>query len=587
MNIGNRTYKRRGTITIVMKALFFVILLLFPFAAFGQIQNGYVKTRGRLNRNGVVVHGSMVSGAIIQIKGRMPVLSQFDGSFSFPIPSKSFYLESIQKRGYVLMDPEVLSRQYDYSTNPLVLVLETPNQLVDDRLAAERIVRRNLQKQLQQKENEIEELRQKDQISEEKYRELLQMLFLKQENNESLISRMVQKYTQMDYDQMDSLDRYISTAIINGHLSEADSLLRSKGNMQERIAEIRMEQYIEAHEEEILSQRQKNLEISKAGTLKKLEDAASDCYRFFDRFCLTQQYDSAAYYLNMRSELDTTNIGYLLEAIDFEKEFINDGEEKVRYERALDISQKFYGEQSIEYAMCCNRIGEVFSEELYKTADSAEEYLEIAHNIIDSIYGDNHIEMARCYIGYGKMYNSISKGIYSDEQDWERDTLLAKDYLLKAINIYQKMMPTALIDIAKCYMLLYEVCGGNEYHDNALRIYKTINKGKNIGIAYYYYQKGLEFYKDENICTPSIYGYFFDNISKYDDHKAIRMEIRNYKKGIPLLRKAQGIYLDLYGQDYPMVSEIDFIVNQIEEEIEKLSEALKYKNPFEALYDIW
>jgi len=570
-----------------MKAVYIGIMSLFSFVASGQIQNGYVKTKGRLNRNGIVVHGSMISGATIQVKGRTPVLSQSDGSFSFPIPSKSYYLESIQKRGYVLMDPEVLSRQYDYSTNPLVLVLETPNQLVDDRLAAERKVRRNLQKQLQQKENEIEELRQKNQISEDKYRDLLQMLFLKQENNESLISRMVQKYTQMDYDQMDSLDRRISAAIINGHLSEADSLLRSKGNMQERIAEIRMEQHIEAHEEELLSQRQRNLEISKAGTLKKLKDAASDCYKYFDRYCLTQQYDSAAFYLDMRSELDTINIGYLLEAIDFEKEFINDGREEVRYKRALGISKKFYGEQSLEYAMCCNRIGEVISEESYKTAYFAESYLEIAHNIIDSIYGDNHIEMARCYVGYGKMYKSISNGIYSNEGDWEGDTLLAKDYFLKAINIYKKMAPTALIDIAKCYMLLYEVCGKKEYRENALKIYKTINNGKNIGIAYYYYQKGLEYYKDENICTPSLYGYSFENISKYDDHTAIRMEIKNYKKSIPLLLKAQGIYLELYGENYPMVSDIDYIIEQIEDEIEKLGEALKYERPFETLYNIW
>lgn len=570
-----------------MKSVFIGIMSLFSFVAFGQIQNGYVKTKGRLNRNGIVVHGSMISGATIQVKGRTPVLSQSDGSFSFPIPSKRYYLESIQKRGYVLMDPEVLSRQYDYSTNPLVLVLETPNQLVDDRLTAERQVRRNLQKQLQQKEDEIEELRQKNQISEEKYRDMLKMLYLKQENNESLIGRMVQKYTQMDYDQMDSLDRRISAAIINGHLAEADSLLRSKGNMQERIAQIRMEQHIEAREETVLSQRQKNLEISKVATRKKLENAASDCYKFFDRFCLTQQYDSAAFYLNLRAELDTTNIIYLLETIDFEKEFINDGREEVRYERALGISKKFYGEQSLEYAMCCNRIGEVISEETYKTAYFAEKYLEIAHNIIDSIYGDNHIEMARCYVGYGKMYESISNGIYSNEGDWEGDTLLAKDYFLKAINIYKKMTPTALIDIAKCYMSLYEVCGKKEYRENALKIYKTINNGKNIGIAYYYYQKGLEYYKDENICTPSMYGYSFENISKYDDHTAIRMEIKNYKKSIPLLRKAQGIYIELYGENYPMVSDIDFIIEQIEDEIDKLGEALKYKKPFEALLDIW
>lgn len=588
MNIGNRTYKGRIAKIIVMKAVFIVILSLFSFVTFGQIQNGYVKTKGRLNRSGIVVHGSMVSGAIIQVKGRTPVLSQSDGSFSFPIPSNCYYLESIQKRGYVLMDPEVLSRQYDYSTNPLVLVLETPNQLVEDRLTAERQVRRNLQKQLQQKEDEIEELRQKNQISEENYRELLQILYLKQENNESLISRMVQKYTQMDYDQMDSLDRCISAAIINGHLTEADSLLRSKGNMQERIAEIRMEQHIEAHEEELLSQRQRNLEISKVATLKKLEDAASDCYKFFDRFCLTQQYDSAAFYLDMRSELDTTNISYLLEAIDFEKEFVNDGWEKVRYERALGISQKFYGEQSVEYAMCCNRIGEEISEETYKTANDAETYLETAHNILDSIYGDYHLEMARCYLAYGKMYNSITNG-FSSTSEIENDIDHGKEYILRAIRIYKKIAPTRLLDIAKCYMLLYELCCEDYYKEEALNIYKSINKGKNSGIAYFYYKRGWEYYKiDEYVRTPSMLnGYCIENISEYNDHTAIRKELINYKKSIPIFRKAQKKYIELFGEKYPMVSEIDGIIEQIEDEIEKFTQALKFKKPIEALYNIW
>ncbi len=561
--------------------------MLLSLSVCGQVQEGYVKTKGRLNGNGIIVHGSMISGVIIQVKGRTPVLSQSNGTFSFPIPSKSFYLQNIQKRGYILTDPEVLSRQYDYSTNPLVLVLETPSKMADDRLTTERLVRRNLQKQLQLKEDEIEELRHKNKITDEKYRDLLQRLYSKQENNESLISRMVQKYTQMDYDQMDSLDCYISTAIIEGRLTEADSLLRSKGNMQARIAEIKMEQNIETREEIVLSQRQKNLEISKVATRKKLENVASDCYKFFERFCLTQQYDSAAFYLNLRTELDTTNIIYLLEAIDFEKEFISDGRESKKYKRAIDISQKIYGKQSMEYALCCNRIGEDISEESYKTAGFAEEFLESAHHIIDSIYGDNHIEMARCYVSYGKMYNSISNGIYSNELDWERDTLLAKKYFLKALNVYKEMMPSAQIDIAKCYMLLFEISGENEYRERALNIYKKINNGKNKGTAYYYYQKGLEYYGSDNICKPSIYGYYFENTSKYDDHTAIRMEIKSYKKSIPLLRKAQSVYLELYGPNYPLVSEIDFLVNQIEEEMWKFSEALKYKKPFEALYDIW
>lgn len=577
------------------KAVILILSLMSLFTSisvWGQrnvepMQKGYVKTKGRMGNDGTIVHGLKIPGTTIQVKGRTAVLSQPDGTFSFPIPSKRYYLQNVQKRGYVLADPEILSRSFEYSTNPLVLVLETLSQQADDKLAAERQVRRSLQKQLRLKEEEIEELKQKKQITDEKYRELLQTLYSKQENNERLISQMVQKYTQMDYDQIDSLDCLISEAILNGQLIKADSLLRSKGSMRDRVEEIMFEQQIETEEEKLLAKRQVDLNLSKAGTNKKMENVASDCHKFFDRFCLTQQYDSAAFYLNIRSELDTTNINYLLESIDFEKEFISDGWEMTKYKRALDISLKFYGEQSWEYALCCNRIGNEISEESYKTADFAEKYLKVAHNIIDSIYGDNHLEMARCYLSYGKMYSSESCGIYSNDTDWEKDVELAKDYLIKAVNIYKKVNPTGLLDIAKCYMLLYDVCGEEEFNEMAFNIYKSINKGQNAGTAFYYYKKGLKFYENENLLTPSLYGYFFENISNFDDHTAIRKEIKNYKKSIPLLRKAQDIYIRAFGINYPMVDEVDYIIDQIETEIQLFNRALKYSEPIQILYNIW
>ena len=569
-------------------SLLLTVLIPLP-TLWGQTQHGYVKTKGRLNEKGLLVHGSKIPGATVQVKGRTAVLSQDDGSFSFPIPSKSYYLQDVQKKGYVLTDPETLSRPYAYSTNPLVLVLETQGRQADDNLAAERRVRRNLQKQLQAKEDEIEALKQKGQITEEKYRELLETLYSKQENNEKLISLMAKKYAQMDYDQMDSTDYCISAAILDGRLTEADSLLRAKGDMQQRLAEIRMEQRVEAQEEMALSQRQKNLETSKAGTRRKIEDTASDCYKFFDRFCMTQQYDSAAFYLNMRSELDTTNINHLLEAIEFEKEFVNEGWEVIRSERAMAISREFYGERSVEYALCCNRMGEYLSEDSYKTVYNAAPYLDIAHHILDSLYGEDHLEMARCYMSYGRMYKSMSQGIYSDLADIDSDINAGKEYALKAVQIYKRVAPNRLLDIAKGYMLLAELSGEGDYRAQALTIYKSINKGKNAGIAEYYFHEGWGYYKtDEYFCTPnSKVGYCFENTSKYDDHTAIRKEMEKYKKSIPIFRHAQSIYRELYGENYPMVDDINYIIEQIEEEIDKFGQALKSKKPIETLYNIW
>ena len=54
-------------------------------------------------------------------------------------------------------------------------------------------------------------------------------------DNEKLINEMVETFSKIDYDQVDEISRKISEYIINGELIKADSLLRLKGNIEERI----------------------------------------------------------------------------------------------------------------------------------------------------------------------------------------------------------------------------------------------------------------------------------------------------------------------------------------------------------------
>ena len=109
---------------------FFLLLVItmVTSATFSQSQQGYVKTKGRLVY-GKVVSGTRLSGVTVIVRGRNAVVSSSNGSFSLPIPSNNFYLQSVLKQGYVLTDPDVLNRQYVQSKNPLMLVMETPDVL--------------------------------------------------------------------------------------------------------------------------------------------------------------------------------------------------------------------------------------------------------------------------------------------------------------------------------------------------------------------------------------------------------------------------------------------------------------------------
>lgn len=292
----------------------FTSLLLF-LCGTAQTQQGYVKTRGRLV-NGSVVAGQRLSGATVQVKGRNAVVTNANGAFSFPMPANKFSIQSVKKQGYVLNDPEILSKQFSYSSDPLILVLEVPSQQAEDKLATERKLRRTLSRQLQQREDEIERLKEQNRLTEEQYHQALQELFAEQEKSLNLVSQMAERYAKIDFDQIDEFNRRVSECIIEGRLTEADSLIKSKGDLKERIAT-----HNKHHEANV--EARKHLEDSEAMEIKNREDLAEDCYNQFIIHKLQHHPDSAAYYIEQRALLDTTNVDWLYDAACYLKDIGN------------------------------------------------------------------------------------------------------------------------------------------------------------------------------------------------------------------------------------------------------------------------
>ena len=282
--------------------LLFIVCLFSLAQSPAQTQQGIVKTRGRMV-NGQHVAGKGLQGATIQIEGRSAILSGTKGKFSFPLTTNTYLVQSVKKIGYQLVDADAMKKPFQYSSNPLCIVMEKPEQQMEDLLEAEEKISNTLRQQIKKARQEIQRLKDKQIISEAEYGQRIAKLMQNQENNQKLIAEMAREYAQMDYDQMDELNCRISDAIINGRLIEADSLLRSKGDMNSRVAEVKKALQAEARQEKELARQQSELTASKAGTQKKLEDIAADCYKFFNRFKMENLHDSAAHYILLRAEL--------------------------------------------------------------------------------------------------------------------------------------------------------------------------------------------------------------------------------------------------------------------------------------------
>lgn len=473
------------TLGIVLSAA--IIALLTLSATAYKTQKGYVKTRGRYTSQGTLVPGKPLSNAVVMIRNSNSTRSDAKGNFSVTLPEQNFYLQNVKKDGYILSDPDVLKRRYSCSAGPLVLVLETPQQQADDRLASEKKLRRTLQRKLQAKEDELEALKEENKITTEEYRNALQELYKLQETNEKFISEMAERYSRIDFDALDDFQRQIAAYIQDGELARADSLLNTKGSMDDREAEINRLREANKQRREEIAKEQQELEASENLAAAKLADFGADCYNRFQISRLELKNDSAAYWLERRANADTTNIQWQLDAGLFLSDYLADYDKALRYyQTALDHSIKTNGEQSLTTALIYNNIGTTLGQQ--GRYAEGQKYLKQAIKILEAIGLDKGSHMLTVLSNLANSYNLLG--------DYDKSL----EMLTEVLNLRLALLGNRHPDVARSYLNL-----GNDYYmrqeySEALDCYKKaldvaqdskINDGlllaaihDNLGLAY-------------------------------------------------------------------------------------------------------
>lgn len=594
----------------------FVLLLLLPLAimaSFAQTQQGYVKTKGRLGSNGSLVKGTRLSGATVTVKGQNAVLSGSNGTFTLAIPSTNFYLQNVQKQGYVITDPDALSRQYAYSKNPLVLVLEDKNQLEAERRSIERKISNKLYAQLQSREEEIESLKNQKKITEEKYRELLQKLNNDQDANERIIKDMTDRYASMDFDQIDDFNRRISDCIINGRLTEADSLLRTKGDISARTAELRQLQEQNAKDEEKLKKEKKVLEKNKDLAQKKMDDIAQDCYSKYEIFKMQHQNDSAMYYIEYRVRLDSSNIGWLREAGYFVYSYMADYPKALQlYQTAVEKCKSTDDKKSLAHLY--NDIGLVLSDK--GDDQKALEYYQLALPIWKDLYGECNPDLASTIGNIGCLFGNkddheqelkyaqqamdmnlrfryenidkINNGEIEDNLQWIGIAYINMGVILhhlnkledamtnymKADSIYRELQLEETPDYASLISNIGHLYGSMkdynlamDYQEKALKLRLKMlepnhpdvaNSYKSIGDTFFHlgeYDKSLESHQKALDIRKSKLGKNHPSIiSSYNSMAVVMSKKKEYKAAENYHKESLTIIRNLYGDSHPTIA---------------------------------
>ena len=560
-----------------------MIGLIIATIGLAQTQQGYVKTRGRLDSKGNLIPGKGLKGATVSVHGRTTVLVQNDdGAFSFPVTDAQYRLDSVRKKGYQLVDLDAIGKTYKHSSNPLFLVMETPERQLQDQLEAERKIRRNLTDQLHQREDEIEALKEQQKISDEEYRLALQKLYQDQESNEQLIKDMAKRYSELDYDQMDEFYRQVSYYIENGELVKADSLLKTRGDIKKQVADI-------LQQGQALQEEKEQLQKAEAVQEAEIEEAAKRCYSYVETFAALHQNDSAAYYLELRASLDTTNVEWQYEAVAFLVFYTADYVKALHYSR-LGLRQAIA--QFSEYSSWCatfyNSIGFVYDEQ--GDYGKALEYYNKALAINKTVLGESHPDVAQNYnnIGY----------IYSKQDDYEK----ALEYFYKALAIQKSVLGENNTAVATSYNNIGSVYGFQgdydknlEYLNKALAIQKSVlgenhtdvaTSYNNIGSVYGFqgdYDKTLEYLNKALAILKYVLGEDNPHVALcYNNIGAVYSNQGDYDKALEYHFKALSIRESVFGEtnhdvgtSYYNIGTAYFFRGDDEESFEYFSKALK------------
>ena len=546
------------------KHILFLLGLFFAMTSFAQTQQGYVKTKGRMV-DGKHVPGQGLSGAIVSIQDRTSVSVQNDdGSFSFPIPAKTFMVKSVQKNGFELVDADVIRKPYNYSTNPIYLVMETPKQQLQDQLDSERKIRRTLQRQLQKRENELDALKEAHEITLEEYQQSLQKLYAEQENNEKFIANMAKKYAQLDFDQIEGSNKKLREYILNGELKKADSLLNAKGDINADIEEYNRVKAMNAKTKEELAQ-------SMAFEQWRLEDLAQRCYNKFEISKMIWN-DSAEYWIRKRADLDTTNLIWQKDAAFFIGEFSPD-DALLYCQRGLRQAILQFGEQSEEVASIYMLIGdEYFDKGMY---DTSIIFMEKSLHIYESIFGEMNSRVADLNRYIGEMYPFIHSDGYS--------------YLEKSLEINLSIFGERHKSVALSYFSLGRSLPSLYYLNKAMEISESLELDSITALCWeergnYYsyrdsYSQAIDCYDKALVIWQSLYGEIHSHIAFEYLHIADELCRQNrFNQSLDYYQRSLAIAKEFFGEKHSLVAMIYCNYGLAYSNIGELSNAIELLN---------
>lgn len=466
-----------------MRRLLTYILLFFALSAAAITQQGFVRTISRPN-----APGERLEGVLIRVRGNHNmVLTEQSGDFALLLTNVQngdpYVLSAVMKSGYQLAEEDLIGRQQAGSDRvPLEVTMISLAQLQADKNAIAAKARAGVEKYYMEQLAALGKALSEQRFNAEQYEQQIAALDDKLMHSEEQIQKMADRYARTDYAQLDSVAGAIQTAIEQGDLDAAEQMILRKGSLRDR--------------------QQRILDMQR-DLAAQTRDLKQDYYHLHSIALSRFQPDSAAYYLRLRADLDSTDAAAMLDYAQFLNEYgRNHALDAYQYIQRADRQIHRTGcEHSSLMLRVLNEKGSFQSQSgLY--SDAVDTYND-AVRLSKEIYGgDSHLTAGRL-VSLGasycnlKQYDEAIKHLNEAMRIYhipgeehpiseatllntmagiafaQKDYALARDYLEQALTILQKVapndnsLPRILFNIAVAYKFLNEEQVAADYYQRA------------------------------------------------------------------------------------------------------------------------
>ncbi len=187
----------------------FIVVCFLSLCTYSRtyIQHGYIKEKSSDTHK-----GGRLRGVKIKVKNRDAVFfSDNDGSFTLDGLDKFFSFEEITHKDYKLVDDEDLVWRRETTSEPIKILMVSPESLYEE-------AKRYYEPMLA----ELAKNNSKLKIDNDKLLESLK--------------KTSERLAKIDFDELSDIDKTIRECLLKGEFRKADSLILSKGSIEERMA---------------------------------------------------------------------------------------------------------------------------------------------------------------------------------------------------------------------------------------------------------------------------------------------------------------------------------------------------------------